>query len=111
MSAKQNTRTVWGHGMTAAASTFDANNALADRLRSFGAKFLARVAGTSPRTTEKWVAGDAAPTWKHVQLLLNDDVLCREVLIAAGRADLADAQAMLTKLREAKRLLAGVDLQ
>jgi hypothetical protein len=92
------------------ATTFDANNALADRLRAFGAKLLARRVGTSPRTTEKWMAGDTAPTWKHVSLMLNDVDLCREVLIAAGREDLADAHQTLSRLRQAKELLDGIDL-
>jgi hypothetical protein len=96
--------------VSAAVSTLDANTALADRLRAFGAKLLSRRVGTSHRTTEKWVAGDAGPTWKHVQIMLNDDELCRELLIAAGRADIADAHAMLAKLREAKKALDGVEL-
>lgn len=96
--------------MSVALASFDAPVTLADRLRCFGAKILAKRAGASPRTAEKWISGDAAPTWKHLQTMLADDVLCREVLIAAGRADLADAQEMLAKLREAKRLLDGADL-
>lgn len=108
MSADRTTRTI-REKRVSLSTTFDANNALADRLRAFGAKLLARKVGTSPRTTEKWMAGEAAPTWKHVQLMLGDVDLCREVLIAAGREDLADAHSTLTKLREAKRLLEGID--
>lgn len=109
MSAERNTRKV-RERIVSLTSTFDANNALADRLKAFGAKLLARRVGTSPRTTEKWMAGETAPTWKHVQLMLSDVDLCREVLIAAGREDLADAHMTLTKLRQAKQLLDGIDL-
>lgn len=109
MSADPNTHISRGKRSVSITTTFDANNTLADRLRAFGAKFLARRVGTSPRTTEKWMAGNTAPTWKHVSLMLNDVDLCREVLIAAGREDLADAHSTLTKLREAKRLLEGID--
>lgn len=110
MSAKGNTGKVWGKGVTAAVSTLSANTALADRLRAFGAKLLSRRVGTSHRTTEKWVASEAGPTWKHVQIMMNDDELLRAMLIAAGRVDVADAHAMLSKLREAKKALEGVDL-
>jgi hypothetical protein len=90
--------------------TYDFNRALAERLRGICAKIIARKAGASPRTAENWKAAESSPTWKHVAIMLQDDELCRALLEAAGRADLADAHVMLTKLRAAKRALEGIDV-
>lgn len=89
-----------------AVSTFEANNVLADALRRFGAKILARKVGTSPRTAENWVAAKAAPTWKHTVAMLNDDELCALLLEAAGRGDLAH-EAKVIAARKRLRELEG----
>lgn len=109
MSGDTNTQ-LRGRRMTVAAAILSSDASLGDRLRALGAKLLARRAGTSPRTAEKWIANETAPTWRHVKAMLTDDLLCRELLIAAGREDLAEAHTMLAKLREAKQALSGVDL-
>lgn len=107
-SAKPNRRTVSGERIvTMALTTFEANHTLADALRAFGAKVLARKAGTSPRTAENWCAGRAAPTWKHAVAMLNDDELCARLLEAAGRSDLAHAQETIVALRTALGMVEG----
>lgn len=109
MSGDTNTQ-LRGRRMTVAAAVMSSDASLGDRFRALGAKLLARKAGTSPRTAEKWIANETSPTWRHVKAMLTDDVLCRELLIAAGRSDIAEAHTMLAQLREAKRLLDGADL-
>ncbi len=42
MSADPTTRKMWGKAVSIATTTLDANHALADRLRAFGAKLLAK---------------------------------------------------------------------
>lgn len=105
MSAKPNDRKVSGEqnvsSASVAVSTFHANNTLADALRRFGAKILARKAGTSPRTAENWVSAKAAPTWRHTVAMLNDDELCKALLEAAGRGDLARHQETIAALKAA----------
>lgn len=106
-SARPNRRTVCGERNVSIASlsTYEANNTLADVLRKFGAKILARRAGTSPRTAENWCAAKAAPTWRHTVAMLNDDQLCAALLKAAGRNDLATEQ----KLIVARKLVATLE--
>lgn len=102
MSEEKNNRTVRGErSVSVAVTTFEANNTLADALRRFGAKILARKAGTSPRTAENWCAGNAAPTWRHTVAMLNDDQLCSALLDAAGRGDLARHQETIAALKAA----------
>lgn len=80
-------------------NTFDVNETLAEKLRGFGAKILARKAGASPRTAENWLQAENGPTWKHTVAMLNDDELCARLLEAAGRGDLARAQETITALK------------
>ncbi len=86
----------------AALSTYDANETLAERLKGFGAKLLARRAGgASTRTAENWLAGENGPTWKHTVAMLNDDELCKALLEAAGRGDLARSAETIAHLKAA----------
>lgn len=90
--------------------TIDLNEAIATRLRRFGAKVLARHAGTSPRTAENWLQREASPALKHAAAMMQDDELCAELLRAVGRADIADLVEIKAKLKAAKVALEGVDL-
>lgn len=92
---------------TLAISTHDSTAALAEKLRGYGAKVLARMVGTSPDTTKKWINASNAPTWKHTVIMLNDDELCAKLLEAAGRGDLADSAATIAKLRAALGAVEG----
>lgn len=83
------------------AGTFDANLSLAEHLRGLAAKFVARIAQTTPRTVENWQAGCNGPGWRATVAMLNDDELCSRLLEAAGRSDLAHAQETITALRTA----------
>lgn len=69
-------------------TTHDTTAVLAEKLRGYGAKMLARIVGTSPDTTKKWLSASNAPTWKHTVIMLNDPELSGAVLEAAGRLDL-----------------------
>lgn len=88
---------------TVAFNTLEVNLSLADALKRFGAKVLARKVGASPRTTENWLAGENGPTWKHTVAMLNDDELCARLLEAAGRMDLARTADVIA----AKKMLAA----
>jgi len=91
-----------------ALTTFDANETLAEKLRGFGAKMLARKAGgVSTRTAENWLAGENGPAWKHTVAMLNDDELCARLLEAAGRGDLAKSADTIAKLRAALGAVEG----
>lgn len=87
--------------MSAVAGTFDANISLADALRGLGAKFVARIAQTTPRTVENWQAGQNGPTWRATVAMLNDEELCVRLLEAAGRGDLAKHQQTIAALKAA----------
>lgn len=89
--------------MNTLAVPFDANQSLADALRGLKAKLLAMRVKTSSRTTEKWLAGTNAPTWKHTVAMLNDDELCARLLEAAGRGDLARSAETIAHLKAALR--------
>jgi hypothetical protein len=85
-----------------AVTTFAANESLAEKLRGFGAKVLARRAGgASPRTAENWLSGENGPAWKHTVAMLNDDELCACLLEAAGRGDLARSAETIAALKAA----------
>jgi hypothetical protein len=74
-------------------------HALVQAFRGLTAKLLARVADASSRTTEKWLDGSTAPTWKHTVAMLNDDELCARLLEAAGRGDLARSAETIAALK------------
>ena len=90
-----------GKGMSTLTGTFDANTSLAESLRGLGAKIIARVAQTTPRTVENWQAGANGPTWRATVAMLNDDELCARLLEAAGRGDLARHQETIAALKAA----------
>lgn len=94
-------RKIRGKGMSTLTGTFDANTSLAESLRGLGAKIIARVAQTTPRTVENWQAGANGPTWRATVAILNDDELCARLLEAAGRADLARHQETIAALKAA----------
>lgn len=85
---------------------YDPAQTLADALRGFSAKIVARVVRTSPRTVEGWKQGRNVPSGEHVIAMLGDDDLCALVLEAAGRDDLAH-QAKVFAAREKLARLEG----
>ncbi len=85
----------------AVGSTFDLAAGLADMLRPYSPKALARRIGASPATVKNWKDGENGPTWRHAVAMLNDDELCSRLLEAAGRGDLAHAQETIAALRTA----------
>lgn len=91
-----------------AISTHSINDAIADMLRPFSAKEIARrLKLPSVRTVENWKEGATSPQARHVVAMLNDDELCARLLEAAGRTDLAhDA-----KRRAAEKLLAALNAE
>jgi hypothetical protein len=84
---------------TFSVSTHDSTAILAEKLRGYGAKVLARMVGTSPRTAKNWLDASNAPTWKHTVAMLNDDELCAKLLEAAGRGDLARSAETIAALK------------
>lgn len=83
--------------------TLSVNEAIADALRPWSPKAIAKRVRTSVRTVENWKNGRTGPQAKHVAAILNDAELCAAFLTAVGRADLATRAelASLTKRVEA----------
>lgn len=69
--------------------TLSVNEAIAEALRPWSPKAIARRVRTSVRTVENWKNGRTGPQAKHVAAILNDAELCTAFLTAVGRADLA----------------------
>lgn len=69
--------------------TLSVNEAIAEALRPWSPKAIARRIRTSVRTVENWKNGRTGPQAKHVAAILNDAELCAAFLTAVGRADLA----------------------
>ncbi len=96
------------------ATTYEINASMADALRRrYGdsrsaVKVLAEKAGAGLRTVENWFAGKNAPTLKHTLAMMQDDELLRELLILAGRDDIADIPAALAKIKAAQEALKGL---
>lgn len=90
--------------MSAAASTFDLACGLADVLRPYTPKAIAKRLGVSPRTVENWMGGDNAPTLKHVAAMLHDDELGPGVLRAIGLDELAKQHEILSLERRVDAL-------
>ena len=96
------------------ASTYEVTAGMADLLRRrYGdsrsaTKVLAEKAGAGLRTVENWFAGKNAPTLKHTLAMMQDDELLRELLILAGRHDIADIPGALAKIRAAQKALEGL---
>lgn len=102
-SGKRSTRNFRGPSVSSAVvhSTFDLAAGLANMLRPYTPKAIARRIGASPRTVENWKEGENGPTWKHAVAMLNDDELCSRLLEAAGRGDLAKHQETIAALKAA----------
>lgn len=97
----KNNRKVQERAVSTYAGTWDANTSLADALKGFAVKILAKKAQTSPHTAKNWLAGENGPTWKNTVAMLNDDELCSRLLEAAGRGDLAKHQETIAALKAA----------
>ena len=69
--------------------TLSVNEAIAEALRPWSPKAIARRVQTSVRTVENWKKGITGPQAKHVAAILNDEELCAAFLTAVGREDLA----------------------
>ncbi len=82
-------------------STYNLAAGLADMLRPYTPKAIAKRIGASPRTVENWKEGENGPTWKHAVAMLNDDELCARLLEAAGRGDLARSAETIAALKAA----------
>lgn len=85
--------------MSTYAGTWDANASLADALRGFAVKVLAKKAQTSPNTAKNWLAAENGPGWRATVAMLNDDELCARLLEAAGRGDLARSAETIAALK------------
>lgn len=82
-------------------NTYDLASAWGAALRNFAPQALARRLGISPRTIENWKDGAHGPTWRHTVAMLRDEELCKALLEAAGRADLANHQETIAALKRA----------
>lgn len=82
-------------------NTYDLASAWGAALRGFAPHALAKRLGISPRTIENWKEGEHGPTWRHTVAMLRDDELCKALLEAAGRGDLANHQETIAALKRA----------
>lgn len=86
---------------TIAIRTLSVNESIAEALKGWSAKLIARRVKTSLRTVENWKQAKTGPQVKHIAAMLNDDELCAAVLTAFGRADLATRAKMQALLEQA----------
>ncbi|KAF0102203.1 MAG: hypothetical protein FD144_2638 [Rhodospirillaceae bacterium] len=103
MSGQESTRNKF-RGRTvsvALENTYDLATAWGAALRNFAPQALAKRLGISPRTIENWKDGEHGPTWRHTVAMLRDDELCKALLEAAGRGDLAKHQETIAALKRA----------
>jgi transcriptional regulator with XRE-family HTH domain len=84
--------------------TLSVNEAIADALRPWSPKAIAKRVRTSVRTVENWKNGRTGPQAKHVAAILNDAELGPAFLTAVGRADLA-TRAELASLQQRVKAL------
>jgi len=84
-----------------ATTTFDFTETLGEKLRRFSAKYIARSAGTNVRTAENLREGRNGPSWPTTARMLQDDELCKALLEAAGRGDLARSAETIAALKAA----------
>lgn len=82
-------------------NTYDLATAWGNALRPFAPRQLAKKLGISPRTIENWKDGEHGPTWRHTVAMLRDDELCKALLEAAGRGDLARSAETIAALKRA----------
>jgi hypothetical protein len=73
-----------------------------------GHKAMAEIVRCGMRTVAGWFSGDSTPHLKHVLAMMQDDELLRELLLLAGRDDIADIPAALQKIRAAQEALKGL---
>lgn len=66
--------------MNSLAMPMPINEAIAEMLRPFSVKAIARKLGASPRTVENWREGRTAPQARHMVAMLGDDELCALLL-------------------------------
>lgn len=97
----RNTRKCGVRRMNSIALRPSINEAIADALRPFSVKALARRIKTSARTIENWKQAKTGPQAKHVAAILNDDELCERFLEAMGRKDLAQSAVTIAALKRA----------
>ena len=96
------------------ATTYEVNTAISDSLkRHYGdsrsaVKTIAERTGAGLKTVENWLAGKNTPTVKHTLAMLHDDDFLRDLLILAGREDIADIPAALAKIKAAQEALKGL---
>src|SRR5688500_9344904 len=72
--------------------TLSINEAIAEALKGWPAKQLARIVKTNIRTVENWKQAKTGPQVKHVAAMMTDDELCAALLAALGRRDVARHQ-------------------
>ena len=75
------------------------------------AKQCAGTVGAGIGTARKWFAGENGADAVHlIKLMADNEEIFRLVCEMAGRADAADRARAMAAVREAKRLLDGVEL-
>lgn len=76
-----------------------------EALQGWSAKLVAsrlrKLVPVSARTVESWKQAKRTPHARHVVALLSDDELCKALLAAAGRGDLARHQETISALKAA----------
>lgn len=87
--------------------TLSVNEAIADALRPWSPKAIAKRVRTSVRTVENWKNGRTGPQAKHVAAILNDAELGPAFLTAVGRADLATRAELVSLQRRIDALQAA----
>lgn len=87
--------------------TLTVNEAIADALRPWSPKAIAKRVRTSVRTVENWKNGRTGPQAKHVAAILNDAELCAAFLTAVGRSDLATRAELASLNRRIEALKAA----
>lgn len=87
--------------------TLSVNEAIADALRPWSPKAIAKRVRTSVRTVENWKTGRTGPQAKHVAAILNDAELGPAFLTAVGRSDLATRAELVSLHRRIEALQAA----
>jgi transcriptional regulator with XRE-family HTH domain len=87
--------------------TLSVNEAIADALRPWSPKAIAKRVRTSVRTVENWKNGRTGPQAKHVAAILNDAELGPAFLTAVGRSDLATRAELVSLQRRVEALQAA----
>lgn len=108
-SQEKNTRKIQGDRRVndLALRTLSVNEAIADALRPFATKLIARRIKTSERTIEQWRQAKTGPQAKHFVALLKDPDLRPAVLSAIGLEDLATRAEIVSLNRRIEALKAA----